>query len=60
MKLLKKRSNLSQLLDYAGSYKILAYLSWGLSAVGALLALVPFWYIWCILREVIETNTSRQ
>lgn len=27
----------------------------GLSAVGALLALVPFWYIWCILREVIET-----
>ncbi len=55
MKLLKKRSNLSQLLDYAGSYKILAYLSWGLSAVGALLALVPFWYIWCILREVIET-----
>lgn len=55
MKLLKKRSNLSRLLDYAGSYKILAYLSWGLSAVGALLALVPFWYIWCILREVIET-----
>ena len=52
---MKKRSNLSRLLDYAGSYKILAYLSWGLSAVGALLALVPFWYIWCILREVIET-----
>lgn len=26
---MKKRSNLSRLLDYTGSYKILAYLSWG-------------------------------
>ena len=51
---MKKQSNLSRLLEYAGSYKILTYLSWVLSAAGALLALVPFWYIWRILREVIE------
>ena len=52
--ILKKQSNLSRLLAYAGSYKILTYFSWVLSAVGALLALVPFWYIWRILGEVIE------
>ena len=51
---MKKQSNLSRLLDYAGPYRILTYLSWVLAAAGALLALVPFGYIWRILREVIE------
>ena len=51
---MKKQSNLSRLLDYAGTYRILTYLSWVLAAGGALLALVPFGYIWRILREVIE------
>jgi len=51
---LKKQSNLSRLLDYAGTYRILTYFSWVLAAAGALLALVPFGYIWRILREVIE------
>ena len=51
---MKKQSNLSQLLDYAGTYRILTYFSWVLAAAGALLALVPFGYIWRILREVIE------
>ena len=51
---MKKQSNLSRLLDYAGTYRILTYLSWVLAAAGALLALVPFGYIWRILKEVIE------
>ena len=51
---MRKQSNLSRLLDYAGTYRILTYLSWVLAAAGALLALVPFGYIWRILREVIE------
>ena len=51
---MKKQSNLSRLLDYAGTYRILTYLSWVLAAAGALLALAPFGYIWRILREVIE------
>lgn len=51
---MKKQSNLSRLLDYAGKYRILTYLSWILSAVSALLALVPFWYIWRILKEIID------
>ena len=51
---MKKQSNLSRLLDYAGTYRILTYLSWVLAAAGALLALVPFGYIWRILKEGIE------
>lgn len=51
---MKRQSNLSRLLDYAGTYRILTYLSWVLAAAGALLALVPFGYIWRILKEVIE------
>lgn len=51
---MKKQSNLSRLLEYAGSHKFLTYLSWILSAGSALVALVPFWYIWRILKEVLE------
>lgn len=51
---MKKQSNLSKLLGYAGNYKILTYLSWIFSALSAFVALVPFWYIWKILKEVIE------
>ena len=51
---MKKQSNLSRLLDYAGTYLILTDRSWVLAAAGALLALVPLGYIWRILREVIE------
>lgn len=51
---MKKQSNLGRLLSYAGNRKILSYLSWVFAAVSALIALVPFWYIWRILKEVIE------
>ena len=39
---MKKQSNLSRLMGYAGAHKILTYLSWVLSIMSALLALVPF------------------
>jgi len=52
---LKKQSNLSRLLAYAGKHKYLTYASWILSAVSALMALVPYWYIWRIMKEVLET-----
>ena len=50
---MKKPSDLGRLLSYAGRYRILSWLSWSLAAVSALVALVPFWYIWRILQEVI-------
>lgn len=55
---MKKRSNLSRLLGYAGKHKILTYLSWILSMVSALLALAPFWYIWRIIHDVLEAATD--
>ncbi len=40
---MKKQSNLSRLLGYAGRRRGLAYASWVLSAASACMALVPFW-----------------
>lgn len=51
---MKKQSNLSRLMGYAGGHRILTYLSWVLSAMSALLALVPFWYIWRIIHDILE------
>ena len=50
---MKKQSNLSRLMGYAGKYRILTYLSWVLSVISALVALVPFMYIWLIVRDVL-------
>lgn len=55
---LKKQSNLSRLLSYAGGHKYFTYVSWILSAVSALTALVPFWYIWKIINEVLKTSPN--
>lgn len=50
---MKKKSSLSRLFEYAGNYKYLTVLSWILSAVSAWIALVPFYYIWRIIKEVL-------
>ena len=55
---MKKQSNLSRLLSYAGGYRSFTYASWILSAVSALIALVPFWYIWKIIKEVLEVSPN--
>ena len=55
---LKKQSNLSRLLSYAGGHKYFTYVSWILSAVCALTALVPFWYIWKIINEVLKASPN--
>lgn len=51
---MKKQSDLSRLMGYAGNYRYFTYASWVLSAVSALVALVPFVYIWKILRDVLN------
>ena len=55
---MKKQSNLSRLLSYAGRYRNFTYASWILSAASALIALVPFWYIWKIIKEVLEVSPN--
>lgn len=51
---MKKESNLKRLLRYAGSYKYLTIASWILSALSALVALLPFVYIWKVIKEVLD------
>jgi ATP-binding cassette subfamily B protein len=53
---LKKQSDLSKLLGYAGKFKILTISSWILSALSALVALLPFIYIWKIIKEVLDVS----
>ena len=43
-------------MEYAGGHRYLTYASWILSAVSALLALVPYYYIWLVMKEVLEVN----
>ena len=51
---MKKESNLKKLLGYAGNYKYLTIASWVLSAFSAFVALLPFVYIWKVIKEVLE------
>lgn len=55
---MKRQSNLSRLLGYAGNYKYLTYASWGLSALSALIALIPYWYIWRVMEEVLSVSPN--
>ena len=50
----KKPSGLRELLRYAGGCRALTYASWVLSGVSAALALLPFVYLFFIIREVVR------
>ena len=51
---MKKESSLSKLFAYAGKFHYLTIASWILSVISAWLALVPFYYIWRIMKEVLS------
>ncbi|MBD9088158.1 MAG: ABC transporter ATP-binding protein [Lachnospira sp.] len=53
---MKKQSDLSRLLGYAGKRKFFSYASWVLAALSALVALAPFYFIFNIIKEVIKTS----
>ena len=50
----KKESNFSRLMGFAGSYKSFTYVSLVLSAVSSAFALLPFYYVWKIIKEVLD------
>lgn len=50
---LKNKSNLAQLMAYAGGHRYLTYASLLLSAVSAVLALLPFVFLFLIIQEVL-------
>lgn len=54
----ERKSDLQKLFDYAGKFKVLTISSWILSILSALLALVPFIFIWRIIREVLNVNPN--
>ncbi len=49
-------SAFGRLMEYAGRFRILTYLSLVLSALSSVMALMPFVFIWRIIREVLETR----
>lgn len=51
---MKKQSDLSRLMEYAGKHKYFTYASWVFAALSAFAALLPFIYIWKIIKEVLE------
>lgn len=53
---MKKQSDLSRLLGYAGKRKYFSYASWVLAALSALVSLAPFYFIFNIIKEVIKTS----
>lgn len=51
---MKKKSAMSELMEYAGKHKYLTYLSFALSGISSLAALVPYYFIWNIIKEAVE------
>lgn len=51
---MKKQSPLSRLFDYTGNFKYLTIASWILSVLSAWIALVPFYCIWKIMKEILD------
>lgn len=55
---MKKESNLKKLFGYAGNYKYLTIASWILSSLSAFVALLPFVYIWKVIKEVLDVHPN--
>lgn len=51
---MKKESVFKRLMGYAGKHKVLTYLSLVLSAISGVLAMMPFVYVYFIIRDVIQ------
>ena len=51
---MKKEKVFPRLMHYAGKHKVLTYLSLILSAISGVLAIMPFVYIYFIIRDVVQ------
>lgn len=52
----KKQSAMSRLMELAGNHKYFSYISCVLAAISAWIALIPFYDIWRIIREILEVR----
>ena len=49
----KKKSAITTLLGYAGSYKALTFIGLTLSAISMLCSIIPYICIWLVVRDLI-------
>lgn len=54
----KKESTISKLMHFAGNHKYYVYASCILAAISAFIALVPFYDMWRIIKEVLEVRPN--
>lgn len=50
----EKPDTIKQLFGYAGNYRYLTIASWVLATISAFVALVPFYFIWRLIKEVLR------
>ncbi len=55
---MKKQSNLSKLMGYAGGHKKLTLLGYFLSGIAAVLELIPYICVWLVARDVLSAHPS--
>ncbi len=54
----KKQSAMSRLMDIAGNHKYFSYVSCVLAAISAWIALIPFYDIWRIIKEILAVRPN--
>lgn len=52
----KKKSAFSKLMELAGNHKYFSYISFVLAVISAWIALIPFYDVWRIIKEIIEVR----
>lgn len=54
----KKQNAMSRLMDIAGNHKYFSYVSCVLAVISAWIALIPFYDIWRIIKEILEVRPN--
>ena len=54
----KKKSSIGELMKFAGKHRFFVYASWLLSGVSAVLAMLPFYFVWNLIREVLAVRPN--
>ena len=52
----KKKSAFSKLMEFAGNHKYFSYISCVLAVISAWVALITFYDVWCIIKEILEVR----
>ncbi len=53
-----KQSPINRIFEYAGGYRYLLIASWVLATISGFVALVPFYFIWRLIKEVLFVSPN--